>query len=878
MMKPEKPTYEELEKRVEELEKAATERIESEATLRSTRKRFMALFEQAPVGIAVIDSRTGQFLDINDAYCRIVGYPKPDMLVMDFMRITHPDDLQEDLDKMARLRAGEISRFQMEKRYFRKDGSIVWVSLTVVPLWEERADPLHHIAMVEDITQRKQAEEALKASELKFRNIAENMPGMVLKYKLNPDGSDRLLYISRGVEDLFEVSREDAVNNNKLLWDRIHQDDLKEYVASIKISAENLSPWEQEHRLQLPGGRVKWVHARGVPVKLADGSIVWDTLAVDITDRKTAEEALREAHTFLQQIIDNSQALIVAKNRSGEYILANDISARLLGLRKDEMIGRTDYDLFPKETADRLTEDDKRVFETGDPLQIEEKIRIADGDHTFMTTKFPLFDANGKLYAICAMATDITERREMESALKESEERFRAIFEQAAAGIAAATAEGRFLETNQALCDMLGYSAEELSEMTVYDITFPEDREQQIEKDKPVLEGKQDTLCFEKRFIHKDGHPVWVQLSSHAIRDEEGEIQYVIGVVVDTNKQKRAEAALRKAHEDLTATLDAVPDFLFEVDPDGRILGYHTWKEDLLYVQPVLFLNKSFREILPADAADVIQRAISDALTNGKHVGATYMLDMPSGQSWYELSIAVKTVRNDRPNRLIMLARDITARKVAEAALQHALAEKETLLREIHHRVKNNMQTIISMLRMHSRKTVDPDLANVFSDCRVRIEAMSLIHEALYQSDNLSRIDFGAYIKKLCRNIGQAHDAGGKGISLTANAGNVSLNMDQGIAVGMIITELISNAFKHAFPGEAHGRVGINVESIDTDEIELTVADDGAGLPADFDIRKPSSLGLRLVEATVTRELGGTIDVARDNGARFVIRFKCESE
>jgi two-component sensor histidine kinase len=151
---------------------------------------------------------------------------------------------------------------------------------------------------------------------------------------------------------------------------------------------------------------------------------------------------------------------------------------------------------------------------------------------------------------------------------------------------------------------------------------------------------------------------------------------------------------------------------------------------------------------------------------------------------------------------------------------------------------------------------------------------MSLIHEALYQSENLSKIDFNAYLKKLCRNLAKAHDAPRRRIDLTTNAADVSLDMDQGVAVGMIIAELISNAFKHAFPHDEGGGVSIRLDHPDGETVRLVVSDTGIGLPEDFDIQHPPSLGMRLVSGAVTRELGGTINVESDNGARFIIRFK----
>ncbi len=623
-----------------------------------------------------------------------------------------------------------------------------WFIRRILPFrtQDNRVDGL--VLTFADVTQIKAVESELRASEREFWNLAENIPGLALKYKLNPDGDDELLYISKGVEDLFEVSREEVLNNNALLWDRIHKDDLEEYVASIKESAQNLSFWEQEHRLQLPDGRIKWVHARGVPSQQEDGGVLWDSLAVDITGRKKAEEDLREAHAFLQQIIDNSLALIVAKNRKGEYILANHISARLLGCQKHDMIGKTDADLFPKETADRLAEDDGKVFETGESLHTEEQIQIGDRNYTFATTKFPLLDANGEVYAICAMATDITERKRMESELENSK---------------------NLLEATGRMARVGGWT---------------------LEPETSAVGWTQETY---------------------------------------------------RIHE---VPIDHRP-------PLEEALAFY-----------------------PPEGREPLTRAIQRAMDNGE----PYDLEIPfvtaTGKPLWVRTICRPEVIDGKTVKLSGTFQDITKRKNAELALQKALAEKETLLREIHHRVKNNMQVIVGLLRMHARRTDNPDLTKAFDDCRDRIEAMSLVHEALYQSDDLACIDFAAYLKKLCRNLGQAHDARRKGITLTTSAADVSLDMDQGVAVGMIIAELISNAFKHAFPHNEGGTVSVHLDRPDGETVRLIVSDTGGGPPDDFDIHNPASLGMRLVSGAVTRELGGTIDVERDNGTRFIIRFK----
>ncbi len=213
-------------------------------------------------------------------------------------------------------------------------------------------------------------------------------------------------------------------------------------------------------------------------------------------------------------------------------------------------------------------------------------------------------------------------------------------------------------------------------------------------------------------------------------------------------------------------------------------------------------------------------------------------------------------------------------RKLAEDKIAASLKEKEVLLREIHHRVRNNMQVIVSLMRMHSRRIDDVHLGQIFDDCRDRVNTISLIHESLYQSENMAQVDFAIYLKKLCRNMNQTYNASRKGILLTVGQCDVALNMDQGIAIGMVISELVSNAFKHAFPLDKAGSVSIYLCTVNQEVVKLIVQDDGKGMPPEIDILNSPSIGLRLVVGAVTRELGGSIELERDGGTRYIICFK----
>jgi PAS domain S-box-containing protein len=222
---------------------------------------------------------------------------------------------------------------------------------------------------------------------------------------------------------------------------------------------------------------------------------------------------------------------------------------------------------------------------------------------------------------------------------------------------------------------------------------------------------------------------------------------------------------------------------------------------------------------------------------------------------------------------------DISDRKQAEDQIKAALREKETLLAEIHHRVKNNLQVVSSLLRMQSRTIVEPEALAAFQESQERIQAMALIHERLYCSKNLSHIDFEQYIRDLAAELLQTYNVNSRSISLQVNANGISLNLKTAIPCGLIINELIANALKHAFPAGYQGQINITLDRSETDsdphidQYRLIVQDNGIGLPMEIDYQQPKTFGLNLVRI-LTQQLQGHVEVDRQDGTAFVVTFK----
>ncbi len=206
----------------------------------------------------------------------------------------------------------------------------------------------------------------------------------------------------------------------------------------------------------------------------------------------------------------------------------------------------------------------------------------------------------------------------------------------------------------------------------------------------------------------------------------------------------------------------------------------------------------------------------------------------------------------------------------SEERLRVALSEKEVLLKEVHHRVKNNMQVVSSLLNLQARKITDPTALEAFADCQRRIRAMAMIHETLYRTEDLSCVSCREYLSRLVTELSRI---GGGRVAVALDLAEISLHIDQAVPLGLIVNELVTNAMVHAFPDQQPGEIRVAVRRIGADDLELVVSDDGVGLPEEGDIENVAAMGLHLVARLAEDQLGGTFEPSRDSGTRFAIRF-----
>ena len=335
----------------------------------------------------------------------------------------------------------------------------------------------------------------------------------------------------------------------------------------------------------------------------------------------------------------------------------------------------------------------------------------------------------------------------------------------------------------------------------------------------------------------------------------------------EITERQQAESALRSSLATNRALLNAIPDLMLRLSKDGTFVDFKAAKDNNLLVSSSEFLSKNLDEVLPIEMAQPTMYYMEQALQTGKIQIFESQLLMNNSLLDYETRIVVSA-----EDEVMAIVRDVTERKQAEKQIKASLKEKEVLLKEIHHRVKNNLQIISSLLKLQSRSIKDEQTLAMFNESQSRIRTMALIHESLYQSNDLSRINFAEYIQKLVANLLRSYEINSSAIKPVINVDNVFLEIDVAVPCGLIINELVSNSLKYAFPSGKEGKIQVDFSSENERNFTLSVSDNGVGLPKNLNILETKTLGLQLVNNLVD-QLEGTVKNNVDGGTEFRITF-----
>jgi len=545
------------------------------------------------------------------------------------------------------------------------------------------------------------------------------------------------------------------------------------------------------------------------------------------------------------------------------FLKINPAGERILGYSQEELLGIPFLDLIHPDDIEPTGKAIESELKKGKSvLGFVNRYRRRDGTYRWLEWMTHPVTQEGMLYAV---ARDITERKAREEQLY----LLKNTVEMISTGITIADMEGRIVYANPSEARMHGYEAGEMVGENV-NIFMPEGKRNTAPGKKTAEEirgWKEYTREIEE--VRRDGSVFPVQLKSLPVEvPEKGEV-YIITTSEDITERRKAEKSLMLQAQ----MIDIMKDSLISTDLDGFVKTWNKGAEMLFGYTSFEAIGRHISFVYPPEEHGNLQEIISRLKEKGQYETEVRM-QRRSGEPFYAiLSLSMIYDDDGAATGMLGYSIDVTERKRMEEDLRHALEDKDVLMREIHHRTKNNMAVIQSLLSLQSRQVQDRDALNSLNESACRVRTMSMIHESLYSTGDLSSINIREYLHSLATELLHGFGADPSTVELNVDVLDINMDVDQVVPIGLIVNELLTNSLKYAFPDGRGGRLLVELKEHDEETFDLTVADSGIGLPGNFDIVSARTLGLQIV-SSLSAQIRGRLHASGDKGAAFTVTFK----
>lgn len=882
-----------------------TERVKTQMQLQENEEKFRMLAENAlDVIYRFSVDPTPQYEYVSPSIYRMTGYTPEDFYNDPYIafKIMHPEDVhlignaEESLKRDNEINS--IKSPEVVMRWIKKDGSIIWTETRNQNVYDRNGKKIAIEGISRDITLQKQSEEQLHESKERFRllsNVA--FEGIVFsENSIIIDANDQFLNMF-GYTDLKEVVGKHLIEDFVV---KEQQDTAKKYArlsSSVSLEVNTLRR----------DGSILPVEIKGQTIPVSN-RMVRATVIYDITQRKEYERALQQSVENYKSLVDSSpDGVLIHKN--GKVIFANPSAARIIGATStDELLEFDAFHFILEEYREEAAERVKMTMAGEDLDFMEMKVRTLQGEIRTIETRPIAIQFNGTA-AIQVVFHDVTtqkqllkeqlraqlaeesniklqeeiqERQRTEKELQEAQKYTRLLIDSSLDMICASDRAGNITEFNLAAQRTFGYRPEEVINQHVSMLYADPSERIRITEDELFIKGSFAGEVINKK---KSGELFIAYLSASVLKNDRGEVIGAMGVSRDISLLKQAEDELRTSEErlkaqssKLNAVIESSSHVIWTIDRKFRITSFnHNFAEHMRVrynVEARIGLNMVKGETVSSEDYNRMWVEKYERVFKGhSDYFETKLIDINGNLVWREIYLNPIMDEHGEVLEISGIAHDITEKKIAEEKIKQSLQEKEVLLKEVHHRVKNNLQVISSILNLQSSYVKDPGTLNILKESQNRIKSMAFIHESLYQTKDFTSINFSEYVINLSQNLIHSYSNVGNEVKLNLDIQNVFLNLDLAIPCGLIINEIVSNALKYAFV-DHKGNEEVSIRMIlEGEYLELQIGDNGRGLPKEIDFRNTESLGLQLV-VTLTDQLNGTIDLNTEHGTRYTIKFK----
>lgn len=901
------------------LNRSINRRKAAELSLEENRN-WLATTLQSIGDAVIVTSKTGEILFINKAAEELTEWRSDEAkgLIIDHVfNIYNGETGKKSPDPIQMVVAQrKVINLEDNTILLTKNNNSISIDDSAAPIINESGELIGVVMIFRNITERKRIENEILNNQKFIKRIADSLPSILYIYDIRGTKLN-LTYLNYKIAEILGYTSEYVQSKGlKFFEEKIHPDDIVKLRTNLNKyrNANDNEIIHYEYRIMDSNGKYKWLRSYEVVFSRGDDGKVTEILgsAFDITVRKNLEQELMKYSGHLEELVDKRTGELKAANlklkeeiaerakaesniidaeekfrslvenalvgiyilQDDKYIYVNPRYEELFGYQKGEMIGKNAWDIVAPGYKELVKNNiSKRINKEISTIQYSFKAITRNGSEIDVEVKGSTMIYNKKI-SIIGTLQDITDRLKAEQELRNSRQKLLLHVERTPLGVIEWDMNFSVVQWNKAAEKIFGWSQSEVLYKRA-DIIIPDNAKKYVNNIWENLINQKGGERSTNENITKDKRIILCEWYNTPLISDDGSVIGVASLVEDITERVKAEEQLKQQKEFLRTVIDTDPNFVFAKDWDGKFtlvnkaaaVNYNSTPDELIGKSDADF-NPSVTEVehFLKDDREVILSG------KPKFIAEEIVTDIKTGEAkWYQ-TIKVPLKGNDGKTHVLGVAADITARKLAEEMTKKSLLEKELLLKEIHHRVKNNLQIIISLLKLQSGYVFDSRDLDIFNKSRSRIETMSMIHEKLYKSDDISRIDISTYLKDLVYHLLKAYHLNTSKIDFEMKSENIRMSIDTAIPCGLIVNELINNILKHAFPDGYTGKITLNLLR-SGENINLEVIDNGIGIPDNFSLEGSDSLGFKLVD-TLVKQLDGEIKVFNNNGTHFMIEFK----
>lgn len=711
-----------------------------------------------------------------------------------------------------------------------------------------------------ELQERQKAETALREQKQFLRTVIDTNPNLI--FVKNWQG--QFILVNQACADIYGTTIEQMLGKTDADFNSV-QTEVEQFSWEDREVMTSLCPkFITEEPITTATREVRWLQTIKKPLLSPDNQVVQVLgVATDITDRKLAEEALRESEKRFRRMADTAPVLIWVAGTDGLCTFVNRTWLRFTGRTLEQELGNGWLTGVHPEDRVRYLETYQSALNHHQSFQIEYCLRNAKGEYRWIFAQgVPRFTPNDSFAGYIGSCMDITELKQAQA----ERDRF---FNNSMDLMVVTDRQGYIRLVNPAWEKNLGFTKEELEGKHYSQFVHPEDLNDTDAIRRPKSDQEPSLIRFENRYLCKHGSYRWLSWNA-VVFETEG---LVYGFARDITEYKQVEASRRASEARFRALSECSPVGIFMTDAQRFITYTNPRCQTICGFTFAESLGQDWAQFVhPDDRLAIEQNWLNYTQTNQEYCFEHRFLHRDGTRRWVEVRTAKLLLEKNQPIGYVGTVQDITDTKQAKEQIQASLQEKEVLLREVHHRVKNNLQIIYSLLDLQSQQLQDIAIREVFQSSQNRIRFMALIHEHLYQLENMAYVEFADYIETLTNALLQAYAINPDIIILTLDIAPFPLSIDTAIPCGLIINELVSNALKYAFPDQMNGAILVEFKNIDGQFI-LKVQDNGIGfLNCHINPDEPH-LGLNLVRI-LTQQIKGQIEIEQNQGTTVLIQFK----